>query len=252
MKISIITATYNSSKSLKSCINSLIKQDYENIEYIIIDGNSSDSTTDIVNDYQATYSYIKMVSENDLGIYDALNKGIAMATGDVIGFLHSDDLFPSCNIISELVAKMKNDNLDGIYGDLQYVAKENTNRIIRFWKSCEFRRELLKKGWMPPHPTLFLKKNIYAKHGQFNKSFEISADYDFMLRVLNDNTFKFGYLPKVVTKMRVGGASNQSIKNIIKKTKEDLRALRLNKIGGIITLLMKNASKIKQLIIKKT
>ena len=250
LKISIITATYNSSKSLKSCIDSVVMQDYGSIEYIIIDGKSSDSTTDIVNNYQATYSYIKMVSENDSGIYDALNKGLALATGDVIGFLHSDDLFPSNTIISELASKINNDNLDGIYGDLQYVTKENTNKIIRFWKSCEFRPELLKMGWMPAHPTLFLKKEIYLKHGQFNKSFEISADYDFMLRVLKDNTFKFGYLQKVITKMRLGGASNRSIKNIIKKTKEDLRALRLNNIGGIFSLILKNTSKIKQFVIK--
>ena len=145
MKISIITATYNSSKSLKSCIDSVVMQDYGSIEYIIIDGQSTDSSIDIVNNFQASYSYIKLVSENDEGIYDALNKGLAIATGDVIGFLHSDDLFPSFTIISELVSKINNDNLDGIYGDLQYVNKENTNKIIRLWKSCEFKLELLKK-----------------------------------------------------------------------------------------------------------
>jgi glycosyltransferase len=231
-------------------MDSVVMQDYCSIEYIIIDGISSDSTTDIVNNYQARYSYIKMVSENDSGIYDALNKGLAMATGDVIGFLHSDDLFPSNTIISELVSKIDNDNLDGIYGDLQYVTKENTDKTIRFWKSCEFRPKLLRIGWMPAHPTLFLKKEIYLKHGHFNKSFEISADYDFMLRVLKDNTLKFGYLQKVITKMRLGGASNRSVKNIMKKTKEDLRALRLNNIGGIFSLILKNTSKIKQFVIK--
>ena len=246
MKISIITATFNSSESLKSCIDSVVMQDYSSIEYIIIDGKSSDSTTEIVKNYQATYSYIKMVSENDSGIYDALNKGLALATGDVIGFLHSDDLFPSNTIISELATKINDNNLDGIYGDLQYVTKENTNKIIRIWKSCDFRPELLKKGWMPAHPTLIIKKQVYLKHGFFNKSYKISADYDFMLRIFKDSNLKFGYLPKVVTKMRVGGVSNRSIKNIIKKTKEDYRAVRSNNIGGCFTILQKNTSKIKQ------
>tara|TARA_B100000989_G_C19526058_1_gene466929 strand:+ start:1992 stop:2678 length:687 start_codon:yes stop_codon:yes gene_type:complete len=226
-------------------------QDYSSIEYIIIDGKSSDSTTEIVKNYQATYSYIKMVSENDSGIYDALNKGLALATGDVIGFLHSDDLFPSNTIISELATKINDNNLDGIYGDLQYVTKENTNKIIRIWKSCDFRPELLKKGWMPAHPTLIIKKQVYLKHGFFNKSYKISADYDFMLRIFKDSNLKFGYLPKVVTKMRVGGVSNRSIKNIIKKTKEDYRAVRSNNIGGCFTILQKNTSKIKQFFTQK-
>ena len=252
MKISIITATYNSSKSLKSCIDSLVMQDYKSIEYLIIDGKSSDSTFEIVNNYQATYSYIKLISENDKGIYDALNKGLSMATGDIIGFLHSDDLFPSNTIISQLVSKIDKDNLDGIYGDLQYVDKENTNKIIRFWKSCEFKPNLLREGWMPAHPTLILKKEVYLKHGVFDKSFKIAADYDFMLRIFKDSNLKLGYLPKVVYKMRVGGASNRSLKNIIKKSKEDYRAIRSNNIGGVITLLLKNTSKIKQFLIKKS
>ena len=147
--------------------------------------------------------------------------------------------------------KINNDNLDGIYGDLQYVNKENTNKIIRLWKSCEFKLELLKKGWMPAHPTLFLKKHIYDKHGEFNKSYKISADYDFMLRVLKDKTLKFGYLPRVITKMRVGGASNRSFKNIIRKTKEDYRAVCSNNVGGWFSIFLKNISKIRQFIIKE-
>jgi len=226
-------------------------QDYGSIEYIIIDGQSTDSSIDIVNDFQTSYPYIKVVSENDDGIYDALNKGLAIATGDVIGFLHSDDLFPSSTIISELASKINNDNLDGIYGDLQYVNKENTNKIIRLWKSCEFKLELLKKGWMPAHPTLFLKKHVYYKHGEFNTSYKISADYDFMLRILKDKTLKFGYLPRVITKMRVGGASNRSFKNIIRKTKEDYNAVCSNNVGGWFSIFLKNTTKLRQFIIKK-
>ena len=193
-----------------------------------------------------------IISEKDSGLYDAINKGILNATGDVIGLLHSDDILYSSEIISDLIAKIYDENLDGVYGDLQYVDKKNTNKIIRLWKSCEFNPNLLGKGWMPAHPTLILKKEVYSKHGVFNKSFKIAADYDFMLRILKDKTLNFGYLPRVIIKMRVGGASNRSIKNIIKKSKEDYRAIRSNNIGGVITLILKNTSKIKQFLIKKS
>ena len=251
MKVSIITATYNSSKTLKSCIDSVLTQDYGSIEYIIIDGQSTDSTMDIVNNFTASYSNIKVVSENDEGIYDALNKGLSIVTGDIIGFLHSDDLFSSVTIISELVSKINSNNFDGIYGDLQYVNKENTNKIVRLWKSCEFKLDLLRKGWMPAHPTLFLKKHVYQKYGDFNTSYEISADYDFMLRILKDKALKFGYLPKVITKMRVGGVSNRSFRNILIKIKEDYRAVCSNNIGGWFSIFLKNTSKIRQFVIKQ-
>jgi len=246
MKISIITATFNSENSLKETLNSLFNQDYNNIESIIIDGNSTDSTLGIVERFHNKSKNIKLISEPDDGIYDALNKGLALATGDLIGFVHSDDLLASSEVISELVSEIQNENLDGVYGDLQYVDKENTNKIIRFWKSCEFKPNLLREGWMPPHPTLFLKKEVYEKYGLFDLSFNISADYDFMLRVLNDSQLKFGYLPKVITKMRVGGTSNRSLENIIKKTREDYRAIKINKIGNFLTLIRKNTSKLKQ------
>ena len=173
-----------------------------------------------------------------------------MATGDVIGFVHSDDLLASKTVISEIVATLKNEKLDGVYGDLEYVRKEDTSKVVRFWKSRSFNSKLLSMGWMPAHPTLFLKKEVYEKHGFFNLSYKISADYDFMLRILKDDSLKFGYLPKVITKMRIGGASNGSIKNIINKTKEDYRAIRSNHIGGWFSILIKNTSKIKQFVLK--
>ena len=250
MKISIITVCYNSETTIRDTLESVKKQDYLDIEYVIIDGGSTDNTLNIINDYGEIIT--KVISEPDNSLYDALNKGLVNVTGDVIGFLHSDDFFSSITIISQLVSKINNDNLDGVYGDLQYVDKDNTNKIIRFWKSCEFKPNLLREGWMPAHPTLILKKEVYLKHGVFDKSFKIAADYDFMLRIFKDSNLKFGYLPKVVIKMRVGGASNRSLKNIIKKSKEDYRAIRSNNIGGVITLLLKNTSKIKQFLIKKT
>lgn len=250
MRVTLITATYNSGASIKSCLDSVVSQDYDDFEYLIIDGKSSDDTLSIVKDYQQKYSYIKLISEKDQGIYDALNKGVVLSKGDVIGFVHSDDLLASKTVISEIVSTLKNKALDGVYGDLEYVRKEDTAKVVRFWRSRSFNSKLLSKGWMPAHPTLFLKKEVYEKYGKFNLTYKISADYDFMLRVLKDDSLKFGYLPKVITKMRIGGASNGSINNIIKKTKEDYRAIRSNHIGGWFSILIKNTSKIKQLFIR--
>ena len=247
MNVTIITASFNSALSIKTCLDSVVHQNYNDIEYLIIDGKSSDATLKIIKVYQQKFPFIKLISEKDSGIYDALNKGVQLASGDIIGFVHSDDFLEFNDIIYHIVSMTKSENLDGVYGDLQYVDKSNTKKIIRSWKSCDFKPRLLKQGWMPPHPTLFLKKEVYQKHGLFDLSYRISADYDFLLRIFKDPELKFGYLPKVITKMRVGGVSNQSLKNIIKKSKEDYRAIRINNIGNFLTLARKNFSKIKQL-----
>lgn len=246
MKVSIITASYNSEESIAGCLKSCLDQNYDNINYLIIDGNSNDKTLEIVKNHQKDYPFVKIVSEKDHGIYDALNKGINLASGDIIGFVHSDDFLASKDIINNIVSMINSQNLDGVYGDLQYVDKFNTQKVIRNWKSCDFKPGLLKQGWMPAHPTLFLKREVYEKHGLFDLSYRISADYDFMLRIFNDSELNFGYLPKVVTKMSVGGASNRSLKNIIKKSKEDYRAIRSNNVGNFLTLIKKNTSKLKQ------
>lgn len=232
MKVSIITATNNSEKTIKDCLESLMSQVYQNIEFIIVDNVSTDMTIELVRSFKIKNNRIKLISDPDKGLYDAFNKGISYASGDIIGFLHSDDVYYDCFSIFNIVNFFREKETDGVYGDLQYVNKQDTKKIIRFWKSTHFDFSLLKKGWMPAHPTLFLKKEVYEKHGKFDLSFKISADYDFMLRILKDDSLKFNYLPYVITKMRVGGASNRSFKNIIQKTKEDYRALRSNNIGG--------------------
>lgn len=244
--VSIITATYNSAEVIESCLRSVLNQDYSKIELVIIDGKSSDETLLKVKKVSNKYNNIHVLSEKDKGIYDALNKGVDLAKGDVIGFVHSDDFLASKDIINNIVSIMKSEKLDGVYGDLQYVDKSNTRKIIRNWKSCDFEPDVLKKGWMPPHPTLFLKREVYEKYGSFNLSYKISADYDFILRIFKNPELKLGYLPKVITKMRVGGASNRSLKNIIKKSKEDYRAITGNNVGNFLTLIRKNTSKIKQ------
>lgn len=246
MKISIITATYNSSKTIETALQSVIDQTYPYIEHIIVDGDSEDRTIETVESYKKNHNHIQFHSSPDQGIYDALNKGITMATGDVIGLLHSDDVFYSNDTIAQLVAKIKVDDADGVYGNLEYVSKEDTHKVIRYWKSQAFKPKLLQRGWMPAHPSLFLRKEIYEQHGNFDLSFKIAADYDFILRIFQDEELTFSFLNKTITKMRVGGASNRSLKNIIRKSQEDYRALKQNHIGGWRILLKKNISKIPQ------
>ena len=250
MKVSIITATYNSAGTISECMDSVLNQNYSNIEYIIMDGGSEDDTIAIIKQAAKSHSNIIFKSEPDKGIYDALNKGIALATGTVIGFVHSDDYLADTDVISSLVETFDIENADGVYGDLHYVAFDNTDKIIRNWVSKPYKKKLLKKGWMPAHPSLFLKKEIYDTYGLFSMSYKIAADYDFILRVFQQKNLKFHYLQKTIIKMRVGGASNGSLKNILQKTKEDFKAIKNNNIGGFGTILLKNITKIKQFIPK--
>lgn len=247
MKISIITATYNSSANIESALESISGQDFSNIELLIIDGCSKDDTLSKIR--RSFKGKVKIISEKDKGIYDALNKGVILSSGNIIGFLHSDDLFASKDILSKIESVFQTENVDGVYGDLQYVDKEVTSKVIRYWKSQFFQPDLLKKGWMPAHPTLFLRKEVYKKHGLFNLDYKIAADYDLMLRIFSDATLKFKYLPQVITKMRVGGASNRSLKNIKIKSKEDLKAIKSNNLKNPYRVLFrKNISKISQFI----
>jgi len=248
MKFSIITATYNNQNTIVDAINSVALQTYENIEHILIDGASTDDTLSIINDAKGRIS--KIISEPDNGIYDALNKGIKNANGDVIVFLHADDIFAENTIIEKAAKLFEEKQPYSIYGDLQYVSKENTDKIIRYWKSGEYSFSKLKKGWMPPHPTFFVKKEMYDKFGLFNTSFKIAADYDIILRFLGKHKISTAYLPEVMIKMRIGGESNKSIKNIILKMREDVKALKKNNIGGFYTLILKNITKIPQLFRK--
>ncbi len=248
MKISIITAVYNNKSHLQDAIDSVYNQTYNNIEYIIIDGNSTDGTLDLIK--KNAHKISKWISEKDNGIYDALNKGIELASGEIIGFLHSDDMYSSNSIIEDIVNQFKISGNDSIYGDLCYVSKTNIETTIRYWKSKPFHQKLLKKGWMPPHPTFFVKKDIYNNFGTFNVTFKIAADYDLMLRFLGQKKISTSYLPKTIIKMRTGGVSNNSVKNVLQKSCEDYIALKNNSIGGIATLILKNISKISQFFIR--
>ncbi len=243
MKITIITATYNNEDTIEETIKSVASQSYSNIEYIIIDGKSEDKTLEII---ERNNNKFKIVSEKDDGIYDALNKGIIHATGDIIGFLHADDIYANNTVIEEVVEKFAQQNTDAVYSDLHYVSKTDITKIIRDWQSGEFNYSKLKKGWMPPHPTLFVKTEIYKQFGNFNTNYKIAADYDLMMRFFGKHKITISYLAKVTIKMRVGGQSNKNIKNILLKMKEDLKVIRTNEIGGFLTLVRKNTSKISQ------
>ena len=247
MKLSLITATYNSAGTLKDCLQTVLEQDHPEIEHLFIDGASSDKTPQLLRDFEKQYPHINMVSEPDKGTYDALNKGVAMATGEVIGFLHSDDFLASPTILSKIMEHFQDPAVVGVYGDLHYVDKDNAQKVIRQWKSCDFEPRLLRQGWMPAHPTLFLRKSVYKKFGTFNLEYSIAADYEFMLRILKGNTLNLVYIPKVITKMRMGGASNKSLKNILQKSREDYRAIKSNGLPNpILVLAGKNLSKVKQ------
>jgi len=244
-KISIITATYNNRLTIEHTIHSLLSQTYKNIEYIVIDGASSDGTLDILERYRKHINIF--VSEKDNGVYEALNKGLVRATGDILGFLHADDSFYSDLTLETIAKAFLNDYIVATYGDLLYVHPTNPSQIIRYWVSQPFTPDLLKKGWMPAHPTLFFKRTVIDEIGLFDTRYHIAADYDYMLRMLNHYPpTAFHYIPAVITCMKVGGKSNRSLRNIIRKMREDYQIIQHHHIGGIPTLLLKNVSKINQ------
>ncbi|MBN8703615.1 MAG: glycosyltransferase [Bacteroidetes bacterium] len=247
MKVSIITVCYNSANTIESTIKSVIEQSYPEIEYILIDGLSKDGTLGIIEKYRN--SIAKVISEKDSGIYDAINKGIDVATGDVIGILNSDDFYINNTVIADVVDALLNSNADSCYADLQYIDRLNINKIIRNWKSKNYYEGIFYTGWMPPHPTFFVKKACYEKYGKFNLKLKSAADYELMLRFLHKHHVSTTYLPKVLVKMRVGGMSNKTLMNRIAANREDRLAWKINGLKpGMFTLLFKPLSKIKQFL----
>ena len=248
MKISIITATYNSAATVTTTMESVAQQEHPDIEHIIVDGGSDDDTLTLV---RAFPHVAKVVSEKDEGIYDAMNKGIGLATGEVIGILNSDDLYTNEFILSKVAAAFEDPAIDAVYGDLQYVDALNINKVTRTWKAGAFRPSLFYYGWMPPHPTFFVRRRVYARNGLFNISLRSSADYELMLRILLKNKGRPKYIPEILVKMRVGGQSNASLKNRLYANREDKLAWELNGLKPyFFTLYLKPLRKIKQFIIK--
>jgi glycosyltransferase involved in cell wall biosynthesis len=224
LRITIITVSYNSEKTLNTTLKSVQNQNYRNIEHIIVDGASSDKTLSIVK----KFAHIKkIISKKDKGIYDAMNKGLKIATGDIIGFLNSDDFYTSNNILSRVAAIFKdNSSLDACYADLIYVNPINTNKIIRFWQSSKFVSGLFAKGWCPPHPTFFVRRSVYERFGNFDLNYYIASDVELMMRFLEVQKINARYIPELWIKMRLGGITNKNFKNILIQNKEVLHALK--------------------------
>lgn len=245
MKVSIITVTLNSEKYLADCIQSVKKQRYTNIEHIIIDGKSTDGTLQIIHAHEKHLS--KWISESDRGMYDAINKGIAMATGDIIGILNSDDIFASVNVIGNIVQCFKNENTDSVYGDLVYVKPSNTNKVFRMWKGVSYKRYRFNFGWMPAHPTFYMKRSLIEKFGPYENHYYSAADYEFMARYLFKHRITSTYLEQLVIKMRTGGASNSSLKKRLRANRRDYLAMKRNNIPfPFIVSILKPLSKIGQ------
>lgn len=246
MKISVITAVYNNRDTLAAALDTVLSQTYHAVELIVIDGGSTDGTLDVLQFYSDRLAVL--VSEPDRGIYDALNKGIRLASGEVVGFLHSDDLFADVDVLEWVANAFLDEQVDAVYGDLLYVRKDAPWRVLRYWRAGVFSPGMLSRGWMLPHPTFYVRRSVYERLGGFNTSYLIAADYDCILRFLGRGGVRVAYIPEVLVKMRTGGASNRSLKNIIKKSSEDLRALKSNGAGGVRALIWKNLSKLPQFL----
>ena len=241
MKISIITVVRNNASTIKDTIDSVLKQTYSNVEYIVIDGSSTDGTIEIIQGYK---KYIKkFISEKDKGVYDAMNKGINLATGDVIGLLNGDDVYFDETVLQNVANAFKKNESDCVYGDLYYVERNNLDEVVRYWKSSKFKKGSFARGWHPPHPTFFLKKEVYSKYGLYDIEMKVSADFDLMLRLLEKYNITSHYLPTILVRMRTGGMSNKTIKNIIISNQSILRSfdkykIKINKFMYLIYRLL--------------
>lgn len=243
IKVSIITATYNSGRTLQDTIKSVLAQSYSNIEYIIVDGASKDNTVDIIRQYEPLFGgRLKWVSEKDGGIYDAMNKGIRMATGDVVGILNSDDYFTSGDVVATLASEFAaNATLDAVYGDVHYINDGNPNKCVRYYSSKRFLRVWLRFGFMPAHPSFYVRKDIYKKAGGYKTDYDIGADYEMMVRLFCQFHICAKYIPMDFVTMRRGGTSTKNMKSKLVLIREDVRACREN---GVYTNVFMISTKI--------
>lgn len=249
IKISVVTATWNCASTLPDCLSSVARQSYANREHVIVDGASTDGTVDVIHRHIDQIATFK--SESDKGIYDALNKGIQLASGDVVGFLHADDVYVSNDVLSKIARAFDDPSVCAVYGDLEYVSQQDTAKVVRRWRSKSFTKRDLGWGWMPAHPTLYVRRDWYTKIGGFDTSYLIAADYLSILKLFTQPGFKTEYIPDVLVTMRLGGASNKSISAILRKSKEDWRALRccgFSVPSAVRAIAWKNLSKLSQFV----
>ena len=225
MKVSIITVCFNIAETIEDTITSVLSQDYRDIEYIVVDGGSTDGTLDIINRYKNKIA--KVISEPDNGIYDAMNKGLRSSTGDIIATLNGDDMYAEKTTVSQMAEFIQHNGLDAAYGDLIYVDRRDTGHVKRFWQPGRYKKGAFSHGWVIPHPTFFCRKEIYEKFGYFNDTLQIAADFELMLRLVEKHQIKIGYMEKVIVKMGTGGRANV-LRGIIQGNKEIIKSFRLN------------------------
>lgn len=249
MKISIITVSYNSAKTIPDTIASVAAQDYESVEHIVVDGGSNDGTVQIV---AGSTSISSFVSEPDEGIYDAMNKGLSMASGDIIGILNADDFYASNTVLTDIAKVFSDEKIDACYGDLVYVDADKARRVVRYWVSRKFKPGLFKRGWMPAHPTFFCRRSVYEQFGTFDLNYKIAADVELLFRFLEKFRIRSAYVPQVLIKMRLGGTTNQSFKNIKIQNSEVLTALdkHYGKVSRFIFFLGKILNRSSQFLIR--
>ncbi|HEY0897201.1 MAG TPA: glycosyltransferase family 2 protein [Sphingobacteriaceae bacterium] len=245
MKVTIITVVYNGKAFVADCIDSVLRQSYPYIEYVVVDGGSEDGTVELINSYGRRIS--SFVSEKDLGIYDAMNKGIAMATGDIIGILNADDFFSGDDILENIVKTFKATGTDIVYGDLFYISRKNSAQVVRKWTGRPYHDKLFASGWMPAHPTFYARKELFDRYGRYDLSYGSAADYELMLRFMHKFRVKASYLPDVFVRMRSGGVSNSSYRNRFKAMLSDYRAMKSNELRfPLLVILMKPLRKLNQ------
>jgi glycosyltransferase involved in cell wall biosynthesis len=249
MKFSIVTAVFNRVGTIADTIQSVRTQTYASVEHVIQDGGSTDGTLKLIE--RLSYDDTALKSERDDGIYDAINRGISRATGDVVGLMHSDDFFASPLVLEKVAVALSDPRIDGVYGDLQYVSASEPSRVIRHWQSGRCTRRKIAWGWMPPHPTLYLRREVFECWGLYDTDLRISADYDAMLRWIVKGGIRLAYVPEVLVKMRLGGESNRSLENVLRKSREDYTAIKRNGVGGLPTLVAKNLRKIPQFLTRQ-
>lgn len=224
MKVSIVTVCYNAAETIADTLRSVRQQTYHNIEHIVVDGGSVDNTLAVVAAEGA--HVVKIVSERDCGIYDAMNKGLALATGEVVGFLNSDDVLAHADVVKIIAQTMANSVIDACYGDLVYVARDDTNKVVRYWKSKTYRHGLFDRGWVPAHPTFYARRVLYQNYGNFDLGMQLAADFDILLRFFEGHQITSTYIPEVLVRMRLGGATNVSFRNVLRQNMEIARAFR--------------------------
>jgi glycosyltransferase involved in cell wall biosynthesis len=237
-KISIVTVCFNSAVTIRDTIDSVLSQDYVDIEYIIIDGGSTDGTMQIISAY--TSRIAKIISEPDKGIYDAMNKGIALATGEMIGILNSDDFYASSDVVSSIVNTYVQSRADIVFGDLIYVASEDTTKVVREYNASDFRPWMLRFGWMPPHTATFIKRSIYEDFGMYAMGYKTAADYELFVRILLLKKINYFYIKKTIVLMRMGGATSSGWRSYLTTSLEMVRAIRQNGLyTNIVIILMR-------------